>query len=332
MNVGDVVNYFMQVVGVCEEPDVLKVVAFIKTLLNIVFIIVPILLILFLSLDLFKNVVGFDEDAKRKNISMFVKRVLMCVCVFLVPTIVNFLDIFLSRTISSYDVTYQSCYQNADKIWFYESLKTFREKEASQKEEKEKQIISLASRISKVFVTLSSSSGGNNGQLTFDSNDVTKVSNASLSDLQKALNNYSSKKAKNFLPYASKYLELEKKHGVNAFFVLGVHALESGWLTSDVTKKCNNIGGVKYAKQKGATKCSRTSEYSSEKSHYAGWSSIDGFLDYYFAWIKKSYLTKGGEHYHGTSIEGFNTSYNGKASWANQVKSISNSLYKAAKG
>lgn len=328
-------NIFMVVINACEEPNVLRIVLFVRQLINFIFIFVPILLIIILVVDLFKNVISSDEGAQRKNMSLFFKRILMCILMFLVPTFVNFIDNFLNETISFYDVTYQSCYRNSDRIEFYESMKALKLEEEERKALADKMsksfVFRISERISRIITSVIGR--GNNGKLTLDVNDVTKVSNASLSDLQKAFNNNKNgANAKNFLPYASKYLELEKKYGVNVFFVLGIHAQESGWLTSNVTKDCNNIGGVKYAKQKGSFRCSATSEFASEGSYYAGWNSIDEFLEYYFAWIKKSYLTEGGEYYHGKSVDAFNTNYNGEAEWASAIKSLSNSFYEAAKG
>lgn len=54
-------------------------------------IIVPILLIVFISIDLFKVVAGnADDKAKQEATGKAIKRVIYAVIVFLIPTILNF--------------------------------------------------------------------------------------------------------------------------------------------------------------------------------------------------------------------------------------------------
>ena len=323
-------NYVL-ILDICEEPDILKIILFVQKLLNIIFIIVPIALIVMLAIDVSKNVIISDESAQRKNMSFVVKRIFLCILMFLVPTFVNYLDNFLRESLSTFNVSYQSCYQNTSHIDYFESLKKLRiEEEKRQREEKlknNKSVYDVSGAFSKLTLYI------HGGNLTLNFNDLTEVSNATLSDLEKAFNNNENgEKAKNFLPYAAKYLELEKEYGVNVFFILGVHAWESDWLTSNVTKACNNLGGVKYAHQSGSSQCSATSEFASEGSYYAGWDSIEEFLDYYYPWVKKEYLTEGGDHYYGKSIEAFNTDYNGEQDWIDGVKKLSTSFFEAAKG
>ena len=118
------------IVNVCENSSVLKIISFIMQLLDIVFFIVPILLIVMLSIDLAKNVIAGSEDDMRKNLHLAIKRVIMAVGLFLVPHIVSFLMVLLGDL----GVPYTDCINNSkdsDTIAAYEA----REK-AEIKEEK----------------------------------------------------------------------------------------------------------------------------------------------------------------------------------------------------
>ena len=64
-SIGDVKMIFF--LGICEIPSVLKVVYFIKQLINIIRILVPIGLILMLLIDLFKSIIATDENKWLNN-------------------------------------------------------------------------------------------------------------------------------------------------------------------------------------------------------------------------------------------------------------------------
>jgi len=94
----------------CGSLTILKVVYFIKIILQIVFIVVPVGLIVIMMIDLVKAVTAKDENDQKKIIALTVKRVLFAVALFFVPTIValfmNMLD-YLGAT------DYKVCYDNA---------------------------------------------------------------------------------------------------------------------------------------------------------------------------------------------------------------------------
>ncbi len=77
--------------AVCEEVAVQRVMGIVKLIMNVICIVVPIVLILLGSFDLFKAVTaGKDDDIKNKQKTL-IKRVIAGVIVFLVPTIVTIL-------------------------------------------------------------------------------------------------------------------------------------------------------------------------------------------------------------------------------------------------
>lgn len=102
----------------CTNPDVLKVIFFIKQLLDIVFFIVPIGLIVMLGIDFFKNVSAAKEEDMKKNLSIAIKRLIYCVCIFFIPTVVNLLTKIISDSLEDTSINYAECLVNAnsDKI------------------------------------------------------------------------------------------------------------------------------------------------------------------------------------------------------------------------
>ena len=102
----------------CTNPDVLKVIFFIKQLLDIVFFIVPIGLIVMLGIDFFKNVSAAKEEDMKKNLSIAIKRLIYCVCIFFIPTIVSLLTKIVSDSLGNTNINYAECLVNAnsDKI------------------------------------------------------------------------------------------------------------------------------------------------------------------------------------------------------------------------
>lgn len=163
------------------------------------------------------------------------------------------------------------------------------------------------------------------GDIVWDPNDVTKISNLNAAQLTQILNKHSSS-AKNFIPYAQALINAERKYHVNVFFLIGIDALESGWITSPISKACNNLGGVTESKDHPSNGCG-----SNPGHKFAYFSSVGEYIDYHAKLLHTSYLTKGGPYYHGTSIKDVQTNYcplsDGCGDWAPSVKKIANSLY-----
>lgn len=99
---------FLILEGACENIGVLQTILFIKQLLKIVFILIPIGLIVMISVDFAKNVMASREDDMKKNLNLAIKRVMMAVALFLIPTLANFVvglvdDVLDSNIISDFD-------------------------------------------------------------------------------------------------------------------------------------------------------------------------------------------------------------------------------------
>ena len=95
---------------ICTNPDILRVILFIKEILKIVLFIVPIGLIIMLGLDLFKNISAGREEDMKKNVNIAIKRLIYAVILFLVPTVVN----FTMNLLGDLGVPYMDCYNNAE--------------------------------------------------------------------------------------------------------------------------------------------------------------------------------------------------------------------------
>jgi len=92
--------------AVCGGAEVLKVIKFIWTLLDIVLFIVPMGLIVIISVDFAKNVIAGKDDAMKKNLGIAIKRIIYCLALFLVEPICGFAIGMLGNTV---DVDWAKC-------------------------------------------------------------------------------------------------------------------------------------------------------------------------------------------------------------------------------
>ncbi len=102
---------FFSIEGICNDYSILAIILFVKKILNIIFIIVPIGLVLMLSIDLAKNVIASDNDIG-KNINVFIKRIIFCVLLFFVFPIVSITINLVTDSIDE-ENNFLDCYTNA---------------------------------------------------------------------------------------------------------------------------------------------------------------------------------------------------------------------------
>lgn len=74
----------------CGGADIVRIIKFIWSLLEIVLFVIPIGLVIMIMVDFMKNVMAGKEDEMKKNLNIAIKRIIYCVVLFLVPTIVSF--------------------------------------------------------------------------------------------------------------------------------------------------------------------------------------------------------------------------------------------------
>ena len=88
---------------VCAHSEVLKVIYFIMTLIDIVKIIIPIALIVFGLIDFSKAAISSDEKVQKKSGQLFLKRLLYGILVFTIPWIVEVLMVTLGNLLEDND-------------------------------------------------------------------------------------------------------------------------------------------------------------------------------------------------------------------------------------
>lgn len=93
--------YFL--LDACQHPAVLRIIYFAILLLNIVFVIVPIGLIIFLMLDFGKAVVSSSCDKQVKSTKLVVKRIIYALVIFVVPWIIGTFMELVSQVTSNVD-------------------------------------------------------------------------------------------------------------------------------------------------------------------------------------------------------------------------------------
>ena len=135
--------YFL--IGICENPDILRILFFINKLLDIVFLIVPIGLIIMIIIDIFKNVINPEEKETNKNIKTIITRLIFAVLMFFVPVIVsavvNILDTSGVRITyideeTNKEVSYKTCLDNSESLSKING--TFQDKWDKYQEEQDK--------------------------------------------------------------------------------------------------------------------------------------------------------------------------------------------------
>lgn len=95
---------------ICKDVELLNVLTIFKSLIELVTIVVPVILTIFVMIDIVKTVTSNDVDTKKlfKAVS---KRVIAAVLIFLVPYIMEFAIGILPNG----KFYYLDCYQNAEK-------------------------------------------------------------------------------------------------------------------------------------------------------------------------------------------------------------------------
>ena len=93
----------------CDNSSVLNTILFIKHLIDIIFIVAPIVLVLLLTIDIAKNVISKDDSENKRNVNIAIKRVVYCLALFFVPLIIDGVMSYLDN----YNVNFATCYEKA---------------------------------------------------------------------------------------------------------------------------------------------------------------------------------------------------------------------------
>ena len=305
-------------VNTCSSPALGTLLSICKKGLGLIQIVGPLLLIVSLSINFIKMMSNPDEKKNKKKV---INSLIATVVLFFIPMMINVVMGMMDKSFSI-----ANCWNSIDtfngnlqyvEIRTGETHKGFIIDPNDFEEGDERETNN--------GITGSTSMGTAQSykDVVWDSNDVTRISNLTSSQLIAILNSYGGK-AKNFIPYATGLIAAENKYSVNVFFLIGIEALESGWITSSISKNCNNLGGVCASSKYPSNGCGRNSNCS-----FAYFSTPEKFIDYHANMLHKNYLTPGAVYYNGKSPSGVVVKYcPGCSSWPGNVTTIANGLFK----
>ena len=302
----------------CSSPALAAILGTTRNIINLIGIIAPILLLIMTSIHLI-NLVRNPED--KKGLPKLRNSAIAAVVIFLIPVIADTVMYMLNDSLSI-----SACWNNAGSYSpfgnYVDIYNEGRKKFYTDPDEYENGVKKPSTGGGYTGETIDGTAQ-QVGDVVWDPTDVTRISNLTTSQLIAILNKHGGK-ARNFIPYASALITTEQKYQVNVFFLIGIEALESGWVTSRISQNCNNLGGVRATKNHPSNGCG-----SNSGGGFAYFNSVNEFIDYHGSLLHNSYLTPGGSYYHGPTPSGVVVSYcPGCTSWPSSVTSIANSLFK----
>lgn len=102
----------------CQKSNVLELISFILKALKLVCVIVPIMLIVFVTIDFIKGIAGSQDEIK-KIFSIVIKRIIYAVLIFFAPLIVN----VIVGILGDLGIDYMECIENAtdEKIEYFKA-------------------------------------------------------------------------------------------------------------------------------------------------------------------------------------------------------------------
>lgn len=146
--------------------------------------------------------------------------------------------------------------------------------------------------------------------ISYDPYDLTVISNVTKAQLEYAL------KGTSLSGLEGAFIASEKEYGVNAMFLVGLVANESGWGESERAQTQNNLTGyaVYHNYSRGAT-------FNSKEESILETARL----------LSEDYLNPNGEHYNGYSLWQVNIKYSQKdgqpnEDWSSVINSITNDL------
>ena len=306
----------LNLVNNCSSPALGAILSTFKRIIQLIEIIVPIILIIWGTSGILSLMKNPDE---KNGIKKVVNKFIAAMVVFIVPVLINFTMGLLDDTFTV-SACWNSIYNNTGSSSYVDPYGNKRKKIINEQDyEKGKERPSSEGNTGETI----EGSAQQIGDVVWDPTNLNRISNLTSTQLIGILNAYGGN-AKNFIPYAQGLITAEHKYNVNVFFLIGVEALESGWITSSISRNCNNLGGVCASSAHPSNGCGRNSNCS-----FAYFSSVNEFVDYHASMLHTNYLTPGGTYYHGPTPSGVVVSYcPGCSSWPSSVTSIANGLFK----
>lgn len=127
----------MYILEICEEPAILNLILFVKGILELLCIVIPIVLIVMVSIELLKIVFDASDKTIKSASKGILNKVIATVVIFFVPTIVN----LILKNLNEMNVQQTACWANANTatIAHYQQIKEARE--LSELQEKQATIL-----------------------------------------------------------------------------------------------------------------------------------------------------------------------------------------------
>lgn len=111
---GDNMINFLIECSMCKDNALLSVIYIVRKVMEVIFIIVPIILIVLVTIDIAKNVVAAKEEDMKKNRNIAIKRIIYAIAIFFVPAIVNLIMNTIYRTVDdSSEQSFFACWDHA---------------------------------------------------------------------------------------------------------------------------------------------------------------------------------------------------------------------------
>jgi hypothetical protein len=127
----------MFILEACDSSSMLNTILLVKRIINIVFVVVPLLLVIFLTVDIAKNVLNADEEKTQENVKTGVRRIIYSLVLLFVPLLVQgFMGMIdgYSKVASCYTIATEA---KVDELYAKEEeeYQKQREKELQQRED-----------------------------------------------------------------------------------------------------------------------------------------------------------------------------------------------------
>lgn len=126
---------------ICSNYSILQALSILLTVFNVICIIVPIIIIVYASVDFFKSITSNDTDSLNKAVKTSMRRLIAGVVVFFIPTIVLYLTNFLNDTLNA-NLKISTCLENVNNIGYFKELEdTLKQQKKEKLEAEEKRLL-----------------------------------------------------------------------------------------------------------------------------------------------------------------------------------------------
>lgn len=157
-------------------------------------------------------------------------------------------------------------------------------------EESKKQIEQLQEKLEQEFEKIKNHDEISSVKPYFNESNVTETSNLTTYQMKEMLTNTI------FYNQSDAFIEAEKKYKINALFLIGLCANESGWGTSRLAQEKNNLTGFQAYNH---------DPYNSAK-HFDSWEDC---IMQTAEHIRNNYLEEDGPYYNGVAVKDLNKRY-----------------------